>query len=85
MRDSGDDPGAILTGESDGEVIDPECQIAGCDRPGVVGTTVSSPEGKDRPREEYVCLYHHRLLLAMKLVIATAAVAVLGLAIYASV
>lgn len=85
MSDSPEDPGPILAGEAEGEDVAPECRIAGCGRTGAVPRKMPDVGRDDRAREEYVCRYHHRILLAMKAGIAAAAIAILVAAIYVSV
>lgn len=84
MGDATEDPGPILTGAVEGDAIEPECQIRGCERPGAVPRKMSAQGGDDQAREEFVCRYHHRTLLAMKVGIVVVALAVLIGAIYVS-
>lgn len=84
MGDATEDPGPILTGEAEGEAVEPECQIRGCERAGAVPRKMSGQEDDDQARDEYVCRYHHRILLAMKGAVVVVALAVLTGAIYVS-
>lgn len=72
-----DDPDSILPGE---EVVDdPECQIAGCDRPGSNSKLISRSDSRDGPAEHYVCRRHYRILLGLK---ASLVVAALGIFLF---
>lgn len=85
MSDTPKDPDPILAGEEDGEAIEPACQIARCDRPGVVSRKMPARGRDEEAQAEFVCRYHHRILLAMKAGVAVVALAILVVALYVSV
>lgn len=80
MPDPAETPDPILSRLED-EDESPECRIAGCDRPGNVPRRLADPSGEGAMYTHYVCQYHHRLLLAIKVAIAMAVVALFVLAV----
>ncbi len=61
------DPAFDLLGVSD--IEEPECQISGCDRPGAVPRNVRGDDPEEPIAKHYVCRYHHRLFLGVKVVL----------------
>jgi len=68
-----DDLGIDLLGLDEGT----ECQIDGCDRPGVVPRNVRGDDPEEPVAKHYVCRYHHRLFLGVKVVLAVGLLVVL--------
>ena len=71
------DDGSMAESEELGEgVDDPDCQIDGCDRAGAVPRTFHSDNAVEPTSQRYVCRYHHRVLVGLRLVIIAAVIAV---------
>lgn len=58
------DPEFDLLGVSD--IEETECQISGCDRPGIVPRNVRGDDPEEPVAKHYVCRYHHRLFLGVR-------------------
>ena len=52
------------------EDTDPDCQITGCDRPGEIPQKVRGDDPEEPLAKHYICQYHHRLFLAIKITVA---------------
>ena len=44
----------------------PTCQIARCDRPGVVPRKMRAPNSDEPVVRHFICRYHHRLFIGIK-------------------
>ncbi len=58
------------------------CQVPGCDRPGAVAQKMPDPSAAEPIRREYVCRYHHRVFLGIKVVMVSALLVLLLYAVF---
>lgn len=86
----GDDwsPGPTAGAPGDGRVLDlddepadpgspPECAIDGCTRQGVAPRKLRAPGSDERPTEQYVCRYHYRIFMSVRVLVGLVVLAVL--------
>lgn len=49
------------------EEDEPECRISGCDRPGVASRKIRKRNTDDPAFDHYLCQFHYRVILAVKI------------------
>ncbi len=59
-------PNPLIAERSSTEPDDPDCQVAGCERSGTVPRKMRRPNTEEPVTRHYVCRYHHRLFLAIR-------------------
>lgn len=67
---------------TEAEEPEPDCQISGCDRPGEVPRKIRDRNSEDEAFEHYLCRFHYRVLLGVKIAIAILVVAVFLAALF---
>jgi len=59
-----------------------ECAIDGCSRDGVAARKLKRPGTDEEPIDHYVCRYHYRLFLGVRVLLLLVVLALFGLAFF---